>query len=212
MNPERLEKFRQVVARRQPNLTVILENVTDMHNIGAVLRSCDSVGICEIFVLNTEPQLAKPYVVIGKKTSSGTRKWVDVHYYTDPEACLNHVRKKYGRILATHLDESAADLYELDLSQPTAFLFGNEHSGLSEQVRKLSDGNFRIPQAGMAESLNISVACAITLFEAYRQRKIKGFYDENPPLGADEQNALLEEYISRHEHRFTGRKIVKRKG
>jgi tRNA (guanosine-2'-O-)-methyltransferase len=209
MRPTRLEKFRRVVACRQPDLTVILENVTDWHNIGAVLRSCDSIGIMEIFVLNTEPHLATNKIVIGKKTSGGARKWVDIQYFTDPAACFAEVRKHCSTILATALGETAKDLYELDLTQPTALLFGNEHSGISELVRKITDGNFIIPQVGMSESLNISVACAVSLYEAYRQRKAAGMY-EQPALPTAEQAALLEAYVVRHKKRVRGRMTIRK--
>jgi len=208
MNQRRLEKFKQVVARRQPDLTVILENVWDSHNVGAVLRTCDSVGIREIFVLNTEEKLVdKQKLVVGKRTSGGTSKWVDVHFYTDAGACFNEVRKTYKTVLATHLGESAKNLYELDLTQPTALLFGNEMLGVSAPVLEMCDGNFIIPQAGMAKSLNISVACAISLYEAYRQRSAKGYYGENPKLTSTEQETLLADYVERHKIKLYTKRI-----
>ncbi|MEK7253594.1 MAG: TrmH family RNA methyltransferase, partial [Bacteroidota bacterium] len=160
-------------------------------------------------VLNTEAHLQTDYIVAGKRTSMGTRKWMDVHYYIDPEKCFERVRQNCHRILAAWLGEGAKGLHELDLTQPTAFLFGNEHSGISEPVLKMTDGNFIIPQVGMAESLNISVACAVTLYETYRQRKAAGFYDENLPLPPEEQEALFQEYVRRHEKRTSGRKRIK---
>jgi tRNA (guanosine-2'-O-)-methyltransferase len=199
MKPERKERLRQVAYRRQFDLTVILENVHDQHNIGAVLRSCDSVGIREIFVLYSEPDIQIKNVKLGKRTSAGTRKWVDVHFYTDTEACFQHVRSSYDRILATHLDEEARSLYHLDLTRSTALLFGNEHAGLSSEALAHADGNFLIPQSGMVQSLNISVACAVTLYEAYRQRYAKGYYGEDNPTPAAEQEALFQDYIRRHE-------------
>ncbi len=199
MNEKRLDKFRQIAAQRQPDLTVVLENVTDLHNIGAVLRSCDSVGIAEIFVLHTEEGLKADFITIGRKTSGGSRRWVDVHYYTNAAACFRHVKQRYQRVLSTQLSEQASSLYQLDLTQPTAFLFGNEHDGLSSEAAAFADGNFLIPQMGMAESLNISVACAVTLYETLRQRDAQGFYQGH--IVNDWHNGLLEEYIRRHEDR-----------
>lgn len=207
MTPERIKRFKEIASRRQSNLTVILENVHDQHNIGAVLRTADSVGLKEIFVLYSEPDLAVKNIVLGQRTSSGARKWVDVHFYTDLEACFEHVKKNYDVILSTHLDEKPKSVYELDLTQSVALLFGNEHDGVSEEALKHSDGNFIIPQMGMVKSLNISVACAITLYEAFRQRDNKGFYDENKPLPNAEQEALYEEYVKRHESKLTRRKV-----
>lgn len=200
MTPQRIEKFKAVVAQRQPNLTVILENVTDLHNIGAVLRSCDSVGIMEVYILYTEPGLKDMDAIkLGRRTSSGTRKWLDVHYFTDAEACFTHVKSKYSLVLGTHLHEQAISLYELNLTNSVALLFGNEKDGISAASQAYCDGNFVIPQVGMAESLNISVACAVTLYEAYRQRMRKGMYEQGAMLDEDTQANLYNEYLRRHE-------------
>jgi tRNA (guanosine-2'-O-)-methyltransferase len=207
MTPERTQRFKEIASIRQSNLTIILENVHDQHNIGAVLRTADSVGIKEIFVLYSEPELSVKNIVLGQKTSSGARKWVDVHFYTDLEACFKHVRENYEVILSTHLDEKPRSIYELDLTQSVALLFGNEHDGVSEAALNHSDGNFIIPQVGMVKSLNISVACAVTLYEAFRQRQEKGFYDENKPMSIEEQEALYEEYERRHVSKATRKKV-----
>jgi tRNA (guanosine-2'-O-)-methyltransferase len=197
MNQRREEKFRKVTKYRQPNLTVILENVHDPHNISAVLRSCDSVGIIEIYVLYTSVEKEK--LLMGKRTSMGARKWVDVHLFNDVTACFEAVRAKYDRIYATHLNENATDFYALDLTQSVALLFGNEKDGVSNAALANCDGNFIIPQVGMVESLNISVACAVTLYEAFRQRQQKGFFDKNPLLSETEHQILFEDYVQRHE-------------
>ncbi|MEY3051744.1 MAG: hypothetical protein RLY31_1529 [Bacteroidota bacterium] len=210
MNTNRLDKFRRVAARRQPDITVILENVTDTHNIGAVIRSCDAVGVACIYVLQTEPHLQKEKIVIGKRTSMGTRKWVDVCYFTQPESCFSHVRARYARILGAGFAPGAGQLYDLDLTQPVALLFGNEHDGISDLTASMLDGHFTIPQFGMAESLNISVACAVTLFETLRQRKEAGYYTAPFRQTASEQAARLDDYLQRHENKRTGRMEVSR--
>ncbi|MEZ4980768.1 MAG: RNA methyltransferase [Saprospiraceae bacterium] len=193
------ETFQEVVAKRQPDLTVILENVHDHHNIGAVMRTCDSVGIFEIFVLQSEPQLQLINITLGKRTSAGTRRWVDVRYFTDREACFKAVRQKYGRVYATHLDMDAKSLHDLDLANPLALLFGHEHEGVTELNLALCDGIFISPQVGMVQSLNISVAAAVSLYEAYRQRKEAGLYDENSRFSASDREALLDTYFERHD-------------
>jgi len=206
MTPERSAKFKRVAARRQPDLTVILENVHDPHNISAVLRSCDSVGIREIFVLYTDPGLNEERLELGKRSSAGARKWVDVHYYTDAAACFDRVRADYSRILCTHLDEQAVSLYELDLTSPLALLFGNERDGVSDVARSYSDGNFLIPQVGMSASLNISVACAVSLYEAFRQRWKEGRYTDQLPMNAAQREAQYQEYLRRSD-RASSRRI-----
>ena len=211
MTPERTEKFQRVVEQRQFNLTVILENVHDPHNIGAVLRSCDSVGIHEIYVLYTNEGLTEENLVIGKRSSSGARKWVDVHYFTDVQKCFGEVRKKYEKIFCTHLSHDSKNLYDLDLTQSVALLFGNEHDGVSEKSLKYCDGNFLIPQMGMVKSLNISVACAVSLYEAARQRMEKKFYTSNPTSTVSQRNELMDEYVKRHELHLKNRRVKSEK-
>lgn len=204
MTEERMARIEKVALKRQQDLTVLLENVHDPHNIGAVLRTCDSVGIHEVFILNNDPNLVKNPVIIGKSTSSGARKWLDIHVFNDTEKCFNTIRKRYGQIFGTHLETESKSLYDLDLSEPTALVFGNEHVGITEQSLKYLDGNFIIPQVGMVQSLNISVACAVTLYEAFRQREAKGAYlKENAQ--SDFYKNVKETLIKRHESRYKGR-------
>ena len=174
MTNERRQKIEAVLSKRQNDLTVVLENVFDPHNISAVMRSCDAVGVQEIFVLNSKIPRHKKW---GARSSSSAAKWLTIHQFENEEDCFNELRKKYSTILTTHLSGDAVSLYQLDLSKPTALVFGNEHSGVSEEVRKLADGNFIIPQTGMIRSLNISVACAVSLYEAFRQKQLAGHYD-----------------------------------
>lgn len=191
MNASREQKLRTVIRQSQPDLTVVLENLADPLNISAVLRSCDAVGVREVFVIYTKKYLDKRGLVLGKHTSGGTFKWIDVYHFEEVEECFRRVRERYGRILATHLGERSNSLYDLDLTQPTALLFGNEDDGLSAEALALADGNFTIPQSGFAESLNISVACAVTLYEARRQRSAQGFYTERSKLTAEQQEQLF---------------------
>lgn len=199
LKPRRIKKFEKVAVQRQFNLTVILENVHDPHNIGAVLRSCDAVGIREIFVIYSDVVLSQETLEPGKKSSTGAGKWVDIHYFSDPDPCFQKVRENYEKILCTSLSGRSAKLYDLDLTQSLALLFGNEHKGVSKESLRKCDGNFVIPQMGMVESLNISVACAVTLFEAARQRIEKNLYKNNTTNSTAEKKQLFEEYVRRHE-------------
>jgi tRNA (guanosine-2'-O-)-methyltransferase len=139
------------------------------------MRSCDAVGIQEIYVLNTKIPRHKKW---GAKSSSSAAKWLTVHQFENMDECLNILRLKYSTILTTHLSSDAVSLYDADLTKSLALVFGNEHSGVSEELRALSDGNFIIPQVGMIRSLNISVACAVTLYEAFRQKSRAGHYKD----------------------------------
>ena len=176
MTPARYNRLTSVLNHRQPDITVVLENVFDPHNVSAVMRTCDAVGIQEVFILNTR---IPPHKKWGYKSSSTAAEWLTVHQFTDAESCFNAVRKKYKKILASHLGEHSSDMYSLDLTQSIALVFGNETFGVSEDIRKFSDGDFIIPQVGIIKSLNISVACAVTLYEAYRQKKGVGHYEHS---------------------------------
>jgi tRNA (guanosine-2'-O-)-methyltransferase len=191
MTPERKDKLTNVLARRQPDLTVVLENVFDPHNISAVMRTCDAVGIQEIFILNTKIPRHKKW---GARSSSSAAKWLTIHQFEDAAACFQELRKRYTKILTTHLSSDAVGLYEIDMTEPIALVFGNEHSGVSDEIRSLADGNFIIPQVGIIRSLNISVACAVTLYEAYRQKNNAGHYLRDD-MGIEMKRQLVSEWM-----------------
>ena len=195
MIPERRDKLYAVLSRRQPDITVVLENVFDPHNISAVMRTCDAVGVQDIFILNTRIPRHKKW---GAKSSSSAAKWLTVHQYENVEECFYTLRKRYSKILTTHLSTDAISLYEIDMTESIALVFGNEHNGVSEEIRALADGNFVIPQAGIIRSLNISVACAVTLYEAYRQKNNAGHYNRNNMDDVMKQG-LLEEWSLKQE-------------
>lgn len=190
MTPERKEKLLSVLNKRQNDITVVLENVFDPHNISAVMRTCDAVGMQEVYVLNTKIPRHKKW---GARSSSSAAKWLTVHQYDNAEECFLALRQKYSKILTTHLSSDALDLYDIEFTKSLALVFGNEHSGVSDEIRKLADGNFIIPQMGIIRSLNISVACAVTLYEAYRQKMLGGHYRQRR-LGDEQFNGLLEEW------------------
>jgi tRNA (guanosine-2'-O-)-methyltransferase len=174
MTPERRARIKHVLDRRQPDFTVVMENVHDPHNIAAVMRTCDAVGIQEIYVLNT---VISRHEKFGKKSSASAAGWLTIHQFDNTEACFAALRNKGYKTFATHLGEKAHSLYELKLTEPVALVFGNEHAGVTEEALALCDGNFIIPQMGMVQSLNISVACAVSLYEGLRQRQETGFYN-----------------------------------
>jgi len=190
MTPERQERLLSVLNKRQNNITVVLENVFDPHNISAVMRTCDAVGIQDIYVLNTRIARHKKW---GQKSSSSAAKWLSIHQFSDANECFAELRRHYSLILTTHLSSDVVSLHEIDFTQSIALVFGNEHEGVSEEIRALADGNFIIPQVGIIKSLNISVACAVTVYEAMRQKTLAGHYAKK---GLDEVrfNGLLNEW------------------
>lgn len=187
MTTERESKIRHVLNRRQSDLVVVIENVQDPHNISAVMRTCDAVGVQDIFVLTTKIPRHKKF---GTKSSSSALGWLTIHQYDDTTTCMEAVKQKSAKIYATHLGKQSESLYDMNLTESIALVFGNEHSGVTEECLNYCDGNFIIPQMGMIQSLNISVACAITLYEALRQRNIAGFYNGEPRLKDTEWKQL----------------------
>lgn len=173
MTPERYNRLTSVLNHRQPDLTVVLENVFDPHNVSAVMRTCDAVGIQDVYILNNR---IPPHRKWGYRSSSTAAKWLSIHQFTNAEECFEAVRKRYKKVYTSHLGTDSSDLYSLDLTESIALVFGNETFGVSDDIRKFSDGDFIIPQVGIIKSLNISVACAVTLYEAFRQKKEKGDY------------------------------------
>ena len=190
MTPERKQKLISVLNKRQNDITVVLENVSDPHNISAVMRTCDAVGVQDIYVLNTKIPRHQKW---GAKSSSSAVKWLSIHQFENAEACFETLRKSYSTILTTHLSSDAVSLHKVDFTKSTAIVFGNEHGGVSEEIRKLADGNVIIPQMGIIRSLNISVACAVALYEAYRQKERAGHYNQSR-LDNVRMNNLLEEW------------------
>lgn len=208
MLEKRQDKIKKLIRQRQSHFTVILENVRDPHNIGAVMRTCDAVGIREIFLIYSHAEEHQQFI-LGKRASSGARKWVEVYEFDDIKTGMDYVRSKgYEKIWATKILPGSKGLYEIDFTEKIALLFGNEHFGVSDEALSYVDGNFIIPQVGMVQSLNISVACAVTLYEGYRQRKLKGYYDE-PTLSSQEQEELFDHYAQRELLRIKGKNSIK---
>ncbi|MBS1782098.1 MAG: RNA methyltransferase [Bacteroidetes bacterium] len=176
MTPERRNRINHVLNCRQPDLAIVLENVFDPHNIAAVMRTADSVGVQDVYVLNTKIAQHKKF---GIKSSASSANWLTIHAYDTVEACFAELRNKYQKIFATHLEVTSKSLYELNLTESVALVFGNEQCGVSDEALQWCDGNFIIPQVGMVKSLNISVACAVSLYEALRQREIVGMYAQS---------------------------------
>ena len=201
ISEKRHERLKQVAANRQ-EFTVILENVHDPHNIGAVMRTCDAVGIYEVYILYTDPRQRHVTLRDLKSTSTGVKKWVDIHLFNDTESCFHAVREKYDKIYATHLNADAKSIYNTNLTGKIALMFGNEHSGLSNEALSGADGNILIPQVGMAQSLNISVACAVSLYETMRQRLSAGLYQNTIESENTINHKVFESYLNTHNESY----------
>jgi tRNA (guanosine-2'-O-)-methyltransferase len=171
----RQARIRSVLARRQPDLTVVLENVHDPHNVSAILRSCDGVGVLRAHAVYTMEE--PPAGAFARQTSASAAKWVEVERHDSLAECFTRLRAEGFSILVTSIGPDSRPLYDWDLRQPVALVLGNEMQGVSAEARDTADGALQIPMAGMVESLNVSVACAVCLYEAFRQRAAAGDYD-----------------------------------
>ncbi len=188
----RIARLRGAIQRKQPDLHLVLENVHDPHNVSAVLRTCDAVGVGTVHLVYTYEKFPK----IGRASSASAWKWATMLPHAGIEECYAHLRTLGCRIYSTDLSERARSLYEHDLLGPVALVFGNEKLGISREASELADGNLLIPMVGLIQSLNISVACAVTLYEAMRQRTAAGLY-ERSVLSDAEVEAQLRDWASR---------------
>lgn len=188
----RIERMAAVLAKRLPDLTVVLENIHDPHNVSAILRTCDAVGVVRVELLYTCESFPK----IGRKSSSSASKWVERRKHTSVEECYAVLRSEGYRIIATRLDANAQTLYESTLTGKVALVLGNEHRGVSEAAASQADSRLYIPMRGMIESLNVSVAAAVLLYEALRQRLARGPVSV-PALPPEQYDAMLADWIKR---------------
>lgn len=186
---KRIEKIKWVVSKRQPSLKVVLENIHDPHNVSAIFRTCDAAGIPKVSLVYNVEKFPK----IGKKSSASAYKWIEREKFKTVEECYISLRKGKYIIAASSLNSDSKSLYDLDFTKKSAIVFGNEHRGLSKEAEELADERFFIPMYGMVQSLNVSVSAAICLYEALRQRTLKGLYD-NSEMSAKELKSMIEEW------------------
>ncbi len=205
VTPERLAKIRAVLDKRQPDLTVLMERVHKPHNFSAILRSCDAVGVLQAHAIPARygiPDLeeAESLALKGKtfnETSGSAAKWVGLQIHPDTASAFAHLKSQGFQVLAAHFSERAMDYRQADYTRPTCILLGTEKWGVSPEAAELSDAHVIIPMMGMVQSLNVSVAAAVILFEAQRQRLQAGLYDQ-PRLSSEHYAEVLEHWIIRH--------------
>lgn len=170
--PRRYHRLRDVLNRRQTDLTVLLEDVHKPHNFSAIIRTCDAVGVFSTHGVYTEGE-----VPAFSETAKGSEKWVDIHTHPDLETAVNKLKRQNFTLYAAHLTEDAVDYRTIDYTKPSCIVLGAEKWGVSDRAMKLVDQAIYIPMLGMVQSLNVSVAAAVILFEAQRQRLAVGSYD-----------------------------------
>ena len=168
----RKARFLDVLSHRQPDLTLVLANIHDPHNVSAIYRSCDAFGVSQVHLYYTNTA----FPALGRKTSASARKWVESVRHKTSDDMLANQRAQGMQVLATSFTEKALPMRDWDFTRPTAVIMGNEHSGVEPELLAAADGELYIPMYGMIQSFNVSVASAIILAEAARQREAAGMY------------------------------------
>ena len=172
VNPQRRARIERVLSLRQKDLTLVLANIHDPHNVSAIYRNCDAFGVAEVHLYYTDT----PFPVLGRKSSASARKWVESIRHKTLDGLMDRLRTDGRQILATSCSAAARPLPDWDFTKPTAIIMGNEHQGVDKALAAHVDGELYIPMFGMIRSFNVSVAAALILAEASRQRVLAGMY------------------------------------
>ena len=171
--PRRFERLKSVLNRRMSDLTVLIENVEKPHNLSAIIRSCDAVGVLEAYaVFNKEKFLT------FNSTAQGSQKWIKINQFRETKKAIKLLKEKGFKLYGTNLNPQSIDYKECNFKGPTAFVLGAEKWGISKEASSLVDEYIHIPMRGMVESLNVSVAASTLLFEAVRQRQVANIIPE----------------------------------
>jgi tRNA (guanosine-2'-O-)-methyltransferase len=187
MNPQRFARLRAALARRQPDLTVLMERVSKTHNFSAIVRSCDAVGVLEAHVVPPTGPFR-----LHHGSSAGTKKWIRVRHHDDAPSAITSLKGSGFRVVAADPGAGSIDFRDYDFTAPTALLMGAERYGVSEDSLSMVDASIHIPMEGMVRSLNVSVAAALILFEAARQRRAAGLYERSRLAPAQLERRLFE--------------------
>ena len=170
---KRITRIEGVLARRQPDLRVVLEGVTIAHNASAVIRTCDAAGILHLDLISPNPDLLE----FNEAITTRTEKWLEIGLHASASECLSRLKERGFAIVATRLSDEAVPYTQLDYGRPLALVFGSESYGISDEALAFADHVIRIPMVGMVQSLNLSVSVAVVLYEALRQRQALGYFD-----------------------------------
>ncbi len=175
MTPERFERIQSVLKARQTDLTVCMEQVDKPNNISAIIRTADAIGIHQVHAIWPENSKLR---TLGH-TSAGAKNWVELITHETSEEALTALKNQGMQIICTQLSPTAVDFRDIDYTLPTALILGQEKEGISEKAVAMADKLISIPMQGMVQSLNVSVACAVILYEAQRQRQQANMYNKS---------------------------------
>ena len=186
MTPQRYARIREMLASRQPDLTVCLEQVHKPRNISAIIRTADAVGVHQVHAVWPTSRMSTL-----ASSAAGSNSWVQVKTHRCITDAVTQLKAEGMQVLATHLSDKAVDFRAIDYTRPTCILMGQEKTGITQEALALADQDIIIPMIGMVQSLNVSVASALILYEAQRQRQNAGMYQREQCLLNDEEQQRL---------------------
>jgi len=194
ISSKRKEKIEDILSRKQPTLQVMLDNVSNSQNLSAIIRSCDGVGVLDLYYATNENLDLR----VHKTITQGTHRWMNKERIDSDKKIdfLKSKQKEGFQVVATHLSEKSISFSKIDYTKPTVLVMGNEKDGISQEVIDIADSVVIIPMRGMAQSLNVSVATALILYEAERQLELKGAYD-TPQLSLEQREKIMQEWTYR---------------
>lgn len=202
LTEHRRERIDHVVRRRMKTLTVVVEDLRDPHNQAAVLRTAEGLGLLTAHVIDTPDQHGRTETFDPSRgVTKDADKWMAIRKHKSVPPCVDELKAQGFAIYAGALDAKSVSLYDLDVTRPCAFVFGNEHRGVSPALREKADRLFAIPMRGFVESFNVSVAAAICLSHAIHAREVAGVVSD---LTEAEREALREEY----ERKSLGKRLL----
>jgi tRNA (guanosine-2'-O-)-methyltransferase len=188
---KRIERITRVLSARQPDLRVVLEGVTIAHNASAVIRTCDAAGVLYLDLISPNPDLLR----FNEAITTRADKWLEISVHTSISGCLKPLKEKGFKIVVTRLGGKSVPFTELDYAQPLALVFGSESDGISDEALAFADHVVHIPMVGMVQSLNLSVSVGVVLYEAFKQRQVKGYFDR-PRLAPEDLEILAAKWLN----------------
>jgi len=176
INSARFQKIKAMLEKRQTDMAVIMENIQKGHNFSAIVRNCDATGVMNAWAVAHNLTAGRE---IQNGISKGAGKWMNMREFDTTTEAITHAKSLGMQILAAHLSDDAVDYRTVDYTKPTAIIMGQEGWGISKETATLVDSHITIPMHGMTQSLNVSVATALILYEAERQRSVAGMFTKS---------------------------------
>jgi len=192
LTESRKTRLKSVLEKRQPDLTLVLNNIHDPHNVSAILRSCDAFGVFGIHLYYTKEKFPS----LANSSSGSAKKWIELTRHREAGTMIASLRSQDMQIIGTGFSPLARPIMDVDFTRPTAIILGNEHRGMDPDVKAHVPDEIYVPMYGMVQSLNVSVAAATILYEAMRQRRAAGMYDTSP-LDEDRFEELYADWCKR---------------